>query len=474
MLPKQLDVAKATWKKLEGCKFADKSSKNFVNSGNIDLSAYNGVVYIAFKYTGNNSDKSGTFQIDNVKFNYTAGADNGGNNNNTAKVVETLNENFDSVQAPAKGEKKQYPIELEGWTNVKEEGDRVWIGKEFSKNKYAQISGYKSKSSNLVAWLVTPGLDLSKATNKNFSFDSQRQHSRKETLEVLISTDFKGDVTKATWNKLEGYVLADFADPSKDATKYGKVKNSGNIDLSAYSGVVYIAFKYVGNNSDKSGTFQIDNVKFNYTASTDNGGNNNGGNSGDNGNGGDNNSSVKALFSGADFEDWEAFKSSLNKYGVQKYGTQSNEGRNNSKALHIKTEVGKDPKKNSFVFTANVPENFDPKGKTKISFYIKGTCPSKSLSFNVYKEKANSKGFQEYYRFNLGKCESDKTLKKASSNQYSGSVDTKGKWVKITLDIAGLDGLATSNGKSFFGFKIGIDKKKGSDWDLLVDDITIE
>ncbi|MBS9768931.1 MAG: choice-of-anchor J domain-containing protein, partial [Flavobacteriaceae bacterium] len=274
------DVAKATWKKLEGCKFADKSSKNFVNSGNIDLSAYNGVVYIAFKYTGNNSDKSGTFQIDNVKFNYTAGADNGGNNNNTAKVVETLNENFDSV-------KDFKDITLDGWLSVKTKGDRSWKAKVYDDgSKFVQITGYKAKESDLEAWLVTPGLDVSKAQNKNFTFDTRRQYAKGEVLEVLISTDFNGDVAKATWKKLEGWKLAD-----KSSKKF---VNSGNIDLSAYSGVVYIAFKYVGNNSDKSGTFQIDNVKFNYTAGTDNGGDNNGGNTD---NGGNNNGATDLFFS---------------------------------------------------------------------------------------------------------------------------------------------------------------------------------
>ncbi len=188
--------------------------------------------------------------MDNVKFNYVP-ENNGGND---IKVVTELNETFDGVRVG----KKTTPINLEGWTNTKEKGDRDWIGKEYKKNKYAQVSGFKAKSSEIVAWMVTPGLDVNNAANKNFSFDSKRQFSKEETLEVLVSSDFKGDVTKATWSKLEGYELA-----PKDP-KYGKTVNSGNIDLSSYNGIVFIAFKYIGNNSDKSGTFQIDNVKFNY------------------------------------------------------------------------------------------------------------------------------------------------------------------------------------------------------------------
>ncbi len=172
------------------------------------------------------------------------------------------------------------------------------------------------------------------------------------------------------------------------------------------------------------------------------------------------------LFPGSDFEDWDLFKSSLNKYGVQKYATPSR--KDGSKALHIQTKKGENPKKNAYVFTATVPENFAPKGKTKISFYIKGACAEKSISLNVYKEDG------KYYPFNLGDCEADKELNNSPRNSYTGSIDTKGKWVKVTLNIADLDGIAKTKGNNLFAFKIGVVSKKGTDWDLLVDNITIE
>lgn len=191
----------------------------------------------------------------------------------------------------------------------------------------------------------------------------------------------------------------------------------------------------------------------NYTAcdGTNGGGDNSGNTGGTTG--------KKLLFPGADFEDWNAFKGMLNKYGLKNYATQSNNGRNNSKALLIK---GK-PTRNDYVFTATVPEGFKASGKTKITFYIKGKVTGKSLSINIH----NAEG--KYKPFNLGDYTKEAVVQPASNNQYSGTIDTGGKWLKVTLNIAEIV-LPTQKGKNLFALKVG----RGVDWDILVDDITIE
>lgn len=183
-----------------------------------------------------------------------------------------------------------------------------------------------------------------------------------------------------------------------------------------------------------------------------------GGGSGDSGSGSET-TSGKLLFSGANFEEWETFKGALNKYGLKSYATQSNDGHNNSKALLIK---GK-PTRNDYVFTATVPEGFETSGKTKITFYIKGKVSEKSLSINIY----NAEG--KYKPFNLGDYTEEATIEPASSNQYTGAIDTAGKWLKVTLNISEIS-LAAEKGKNLFALKVG----KGVDWDILIDDITIE
>ena len=173
----------------------------------------------------------------------------------------------------------------------------------------------------------------------------------------------------------------------------------------------------------------------------------------------------KLLFPGANFDDFDAFKASLNKFGLQAYATQVDGGKT-GKALHIKGT----PKKNDYIFTTTKNAS-DLTTATKITFYIKGTA-GKSLSKNVYsddKETNNGKTYQAYKPFNLETVSgtADVTLDPQERNGYTGTIDTQGEWVKVTLNIAGLK-LATQ--ESFFALKVG----SKSDYDLMIDDFTIE
>ena len=164
------------------------------------------------------------------------------------------------------------------------------------------------------------------------------------------------------------------------------------------------------------------------------------------------------LFPGANFEDFAAFTGTLNNFGLQSYATAAaGAGRNGSTALHIKGT----PAKNDYLFTAMNNAGKDFSGKTKISFYIKGTAAGKSISCNVYT------GGRNYKAFNVGDVNNaDVNVSVAANNQYAGTI-TADDWVKVTLDITGLT-LPTSG--DLFAFKVG----KEVAWDLYVDDITIE
>lgn len=164
----------------------------------------------------------------------------------------------------------------------------------------------------------------------------------------------------------------------------------------------------------------------------------------------------KLLFPGANFDDFDAFKASLNNFGLQAYANQVDGGKS-GKALHIKGT----PAKNDYVFTTTKNAS-GMTSATKITFYIKGTA-GKSLSMNIYSAP------RDYKPFNLGEVASteDIMLAPAASNQYTGAIDTKGEWVKVTLNIAGLQ-LSTSD--NFFALKVG----KEVDYDLMIDDFTIE
>ena len=176
------------------------------------------------------------------------------------------------------------------------------------------------------------------------------------------------------------------------------------------------------------------------------------------------------LFPGANFEDFAAFTGTLNNFGLQSYATAAaGAGRNGSTALHIKGT----PAKNDYLFTAMNNAGKDFSGKTKISFYIKGTAAGKSLSFNLYPEDktdpdlfVTSKG-EKYYTYNLGVVDdADANLSVAKNNQYNGNI-TATDWVKVTLDITGR---SISKSGNLFAIKTG----KTGVYDLLIDDITIE
>lgn len=170
--------------------------------------------------------------------------------------------------------------------------------------------------------------------------------------------------------------------------------------------------------------------------------------------------SATVLFKGADFENWNDFIASINPnfgllYSKQGKGT----GYNGGDALQIDAT----PSKNDFVFTA-LSNTTIPANPKRITFYIKGTAASKSLSFNVYKEGGSS-----YSAFNLGTFKNGAMLDSAQTNSYTGSIDTGGQWRLVELSLEGID-INRTSGKSLFAIKVG----SNSAYNLLIDNIKIE
>lgn len=172
----------------------------------------------------------------------------------TAVTLDTMDEGFNDATASTR-------VDATGWYTENVEGEVYWGTIERSGNKYAEIKGYNSNQDAIVTWMVTPGLNLDATDSRqNFSFESVRGYTKQETLEVMISSDFDPDqgVAAATWEPLTVTL------PEANTGGFTSWTNSGDIDLSAKSGEVHIAFKYTGNQTDATGTWQVDNVKFNY------------------------------------------------------------------------------------------------------------------------------------------------------------------------------------------------------------------
>lgn len=163
-----------------------------------------------------------------------------------------LIENFDEVDFNEN-------LDYEGWINYAEAGSKLWIEREFNNDGYAQFSSYQSGDASNIGWLISPSIDLTSAENVVLNFESASNfvNNAGNKLEVLISNDFSGneaDITSATWTVLE----AELADNTTNNYTYIP---SGDISLSAFTGMAHIAFRVTGNGNDQTGLFQVDKIK---------------------------------------------------------------------------------------------------------------------------------------------------------------------------------------------------------------------
>ena len=178
----------------------------------------------------------------------------------------------------------------------------------------------------------------------------------------------------------------------------------------------------------------------------------------------------KLLFPGADFEDFAAFKGVLNSFGLGSYCSEATGAGRTGNALKVSGTMAK----NGYFFTVENKSGKEFTGKSKITFYVKGTATGKGISINLYPADKTVSGLtqQGYYAYNLGNINNaDVTIQDAShaaknQNDYAGSV-TATDWVKVTLDISGKALAKSGNLIAFKGGKTGV-------YDLLIDDITIE
>lgn len=162
--------------------------------------------------------------------------------------VASVDEDFSGVTVGSN-------ITLEGWTNFVVAGNERWRGEEFGGNKYAEIQGYGTGLDDLEAWLITP--PVTNPGELYLSFRSAMaywEHTVNQPVEVYASTDFTGDnFAEASWTKLNPVL------PTGSSGNYNFVE-SGEIDLSSFSGNVAVAFKYKGS-ATESTTIQLDDVR---------------------------------------------------------------------------------------------------------------------------------------------------------------------------------------------------------------------
>ena len=103
--------------------------------------------------------------------------------------------------------------------------------------------------------MITPLVDNTNG-DKTLTFKASMAywtHNSGDPLEVYISTNYNGDnFESATWTKLSPNL------PTSSNDNYEWVE-SGDVDLSSYSGNIAIAFKYKGSDTEST-SIAIDDV----------------------------------------------------------------------------------------------------------------------------------------------------------------------------------------------------------------------
>ncbi|MEZ4875363.1 MAG: DUF5689 domain-containing protein [Flavobacteriaceae bacterium] len=143
-----------------------------------------------------------------------------------------------------------------GWTNVNvNSGPTQWVIGNFNNNNYAQVSGFSSGENTIESWLVTPAINMDGTTMEELSFDLEVAFANGVGLSVLVSTDFTGDVTTATWSPL------DVAIPNVPASGFGGFNTVDPINVSCVDGDMYVAFRYQGSDPNLTTRYHIDNIE---------------------------------------------------------------------------------------------------------------------------------------------------------------------------------------------------------------------
>lgn len=171
---------------------------------------------------------------------------------NIADFTVVVDQNFDSGTDNSN-------LNFPNWTNFAEQGNELWTEQVFSGNGYAEFSGFLTNDAVNVGWLISPSVDMSAHSQVFVNFQLAQHHleSDENTLEVFVSTDFDGtNVTTATWNPIP------VAIPNQSSSWYA-FQDAGLVDLSSYSGTLYVGFKYVGSGTNEAldGAYMIDDFK---------------------------------------------------------------------------------------------------------------------------------------------------------------------------------------------------------------------
>ncbi len=150
------------------------------------------------------------------------------------------------------------------WTAYNYQGDKDWfINDENNGNHYASMTGFRGNQPPFETWLVSPALDIDAAGKKVFSFDSKIAAFGGGTNQLQCFVMTTNDPKTATTTE-----VTDKINWATGTSGYSDWTPSGDIDLSGFSGTIFIGFRYYADPSDEYDTWSIDNFRFGIESGT--------------------------------------------------------------------------------------------------------------------------------------------------------------------------------------------------------------
>ncbi|MCM1029148.1 MAG: DUF6359 domain-containing protein [Pseudoflavonifractor sp.] len=151
--------------------------------------------------------------------------------------------------------------QLKGWTLATPSGNRPWFIQSYNSNTFAACTGYNGKpgAQGFDSWLITPALDVDKMASKVMSFTTCVGYSGSGVLEVYAMTT--ADPTTAILTRLNASI-------PRPTGSWSEFIPSGAIDLNAFKGVIFIGFRYYGEEASGYTTYRIDDLKIGEGSST--------------------------------------------------------------------------------------------------------------------------------------------------------------------------------------------------------------
>lgn len=139
------------------------------------------------------------------------------------------------------------------WTNLAVSGNAKWFYRDYNNNGSAEVTGFnKTAGTNgFESWLISPAVDLDKVSKKQLSFDAMVGYDGSGRIEAYILTD--ADPAKGTATKLDANNIPQ---PNNSWSNWEK----NTVDLSSFSGVVYVGFVYRAATAANYTTYRVDNV----------------------------------------------------------------------------------------------------------------------------------------------------------------------------------------------------------------------